>query len=145
MTSDQLVNLAIELGPALLGIVGLVVSAMLAVLGWLGQLVWKAHTRRFSNLTKCVTELTKALEAHEKLTTDGLKTAEMTVQGLRAELHLAAQKWDHIRVGLMGCEASIKSQENRIVEHIRELARIDSKLDAVFKFMDAPRRASDKT
>ena len=145
MSQQDLIQLVIELGPALLGIVGSVVAALLAVLGWLGQLVWKSHTRRMSQLTKCVGELSEALEKHERHTLDGLKTSESTVQGLRAELHLSAQKWDHIRVGLMGCEANIKSQENKITEHIRELAKIDSKLEAVFRFVDAPRRASDKT
>jgi hypothetical protein len=143
MTSDQVLQILQEFGPAFLSITASVLTGFLAVLGWLGQLVWKSHTRRMSQLTKCVGELSEALEKHERHTSDGLKVSESTVQGLRAELHLAAQKWDHIRAGLLSCETNIKSQENKITEHIRELAKIDSKLEAVFRFMDAPRRASD--
>jgi chromosome segregation ATPase len=143
MSQPDLIQLAIELGPALLGIVGVVVGAIVTLIGWLGRLVWASHTKRMSQLTSCVTALTKALEAHQNETANQMKTAEMSIQGLRAELHLSAQKWDHIRVGLMTCEATIKSQENKITEHIRELVKIGSQLEAVFRFMDAPRRASD--
>ena len=145
----SLLDIAKDYGPAALAIVGTVLGFLLSGIAFFARLAWKHHTQRMNNLVKVTADLAKAMREHENATDKRFTEQEQIVQGLRAEMHLAQQKWDHIRVSLLGCEANMKSQQNTITEHIRELAKIDSKLEAVFRFVDrhvvdVPKRATDK-
>lgn len=141
---DSLLQIAKDYGPAALSLVGTGLGAAFGVVGFVVRYAWKQHTARITNLVKVTADLAKSIRDHEKTTEERFKLHEHTIQALRAEMHMAQQKWDHIRVSLLGCEANIKSQQNTITEHIRELAKVDSKFDAIFRFIDAPQRRTDK-
>lgn len=40
-------------------------------------------------------------------------------------------------------DATIKMQQDLLLDHIKSLVKLDSKLDAVFRFIDAPQRNTD--
>lgn len=139
----NLVEFAKDYGPAFLSVIGTVLGLLVSGVSVVVRYAWKQHTVRMTSLLEATKELAERIQIHEENTKNRTQTTEKIVQGLRAELHMVQQKFEHIRVSLMGCEANVKSQQNTITEHIRELAKIDSKLEAVFRFVDAPRRSSD--
>jgi chromosome segregation ATPase len=139
----NLVEFAKDYGPAFLSIIGTLLGLLVSGVSVVVRYAWKQHTARMTTLLEATKELAERINVHEENTKSRTQTTEKIVQGLRAEIHMVQQKFEHIRVSLMGCEANVKSQQNTITEHIRELAKIDSKLEAVFRFVDAPRRSSD--
>ena len=54
-----------------------------------------------------------------------------------------SDKIEDLQKAVIATEATSKLQNQIILEHIRSLTKIDSKLDAVFRHIDAPRRSTD--
>lgn len=132
-----------EYGPAILAFFAAILSAIFSILGFIARYLWKVHNKRLTGIEESLARVQKSMALAEKNLNERTNAFEMSVQGLRAEMHLSSQKFDTIRVSLMGCEANINAQQKTITEHIRELAKIDSKLEAVFRFIEAKARATD--
>jgi hypothetical protein len=48
-----------------------------------------------------------------------------------------------VKAGLLKAEGALDNHRATLYEHIQQLVRMDSKFEAVFRFLDAPRRATD--
>lgn len=131
-----------EYGPVL-SIVGSVMTVVFAIIGFLVKQMWAHHSQKMESLILATQELATNLKEHENSTLTKTYEFESILQGFRAELHLTSTKFENIRGGFLSCEANINAQQKTITEHIRELAKIDSKLDAVFRFIDAKARMTD--
>lgn len=53
-------------------------------------------------------------------------------------------KIEALQKSVVASEATTKIQQEMIVEHIKSITKVDTKLDAIFRYMDAPRRNSDR-
>ena len=95
------------------------------------------------NIKKVLAELSEKINFVRKEDAHGQQKLELAIQGFRAELHLTAQKVDVVKEALLKLEGGLSLQQKTIQDHIEKIARIDSKLDAVFRFIDAKPRATD--
>src|SRR3990172_12351132 len=125
----------IDYGPAILGVATTLLTAVVSAIGWLLKSMFEDQKQRLIAVGTNIENITKDLRTYQEHNHDEHDNMRETMQGLRAELHMAQQKFDHIRVSLLGCETNLKSQQNTIIDHVRELAKVDSKLDAVFRFI----------
>lgn len=142
MTPEVLTFLK-EYGPAMASVVGTVLAALVGMIIWLGKVSWAQHEEKVDKALKLLEEM-PGRHAHIEASAGAEhKKIWESMQGLRAELHLSSKGNEHIKAGLLNLEGVVKVQQETIHQHIVMLAKLDSKLDAVFRFMDAPRRASD--
>lgn len=130
-------------GPILLAAIGAILTSVCGLMAATARFVWKAHTSRMELIAKALQDLAEAIAGQdEKMKTEHKKIWE-TVQSLRAELVLANRNTEYVSSGLLKMEGALENHRTTIYHHIEKLGKIDSKLDAVFRFLDAPRRATD--
>lgn len=143
MTSDQAIEIAKEFGPLVLSAVG----ALLALLGSLAATIarsaWRSHRSQMSLMADALKKLAEAIADAEKENKGEHDKVRSTLQNLRAELQLSATKSEYLKAGMLSLEGALKSQVSRLDGYIEKLGQVHSKLDALFKFIDAPRRATD--
>lgn len=143
MTTTQAIDLMRELGPALLAIVGVLLSSLLAVVGFMARQIWAAHKGQIKAVAKLIAELGEELKTHSKnAQNENLRLWE-AVQALRAEVQLAKQANEHLKSVFMSVEGAIQMQHKTITEYTAQMVRTDGKLEAVFRILDAKARASD--
>lgn len=143
LTPEQLIQSVVAVGPALLGVVGVLLTGVFALLGWLGGRLWNAHIAKMDELVQSNQALKSYVEQHEKETERRFNLNERTIHHLQADLRLSGERMDNIRMSLVACETSIKGQTAEIKDYTKQIVIIDSKLTAVFREIDARRRATD--
>lgn len=114
--------------PAIGGLIALTASG----LGFLIRSLWNAHKKETEVIAKGL-----------ELLAEQMSITEQSITSLRAELFLSTQKMDGIKGGLLGLEGEIKAQRATIQTHIEKIVRVETKLEAVFRFIDAPNRVTD--
>ncbi len=55
-----------------------------------------------------------------------------------------SDKIEALQRSVITSEATTKVHQEMIVEHIKSITKVDTKLDAIFRYMDAPQRKSDR-
>ncbi len=140
LTPDQLVRLAETFGPIVLSAVGFLLTMTCGGLAAVARWAWGAHQRRMAAMADALTTLARAV--------DGAKSEHTriweAIQGLRAELQLANRNTDMVKTGLLKVEGAIENQRATIQDYVRVTEKVSGKLEAVFRFVDSPRRATDK-
>lgn len=144
MTIDpQIIALTQALGPPLLAIVGTVLAVILSIMGGLARAAWKAHQGRMDAMATALRTLAEGVSKESAENHGDHKKVWEAVQGLRAELEMNRRSSENIRTGLVEVTGTVKGQQGIIVELIEKLSAVSGKLEAVFRFVDAPRRATD--
>lgn len=54
-----------------------------------------------------------------------------------------AHKLDNLKDAVIKNETITKMQQDMIADHIKSINKVDTKLDAIFRYIDAPTRKSD--
>lgn len=132
-----------DFGPAMLSGIGAVLAALFSLALWIARAAWRLHTARLEALAEAVKTLAKGMETVDASGKEGDRKLWESVQGVRAELGLGQRSFDHLKTGILKLEGAVESQQRTISLHIASLARMDSKLEALFRFIDAAPRASD--
>lgn len=135
--------MAVDLGPTMLAIVGAVFTSVMTGLAGVARIAWKLHTRRMSVMAETLKQLAEAVGAYEKSNHEEHRKVWDSMQGLRAELQLSTQRADHIKAGLHKLEGALGMQVTRVDTYVERMGRVDSKLDRLFAYIDAPKRATD--
>lgn len=144
MTVDpQLMELIETFGPIFLAAVGSVLSVVFGAFMWIGAYVWRQHKRRMELMARSLGDLAKGIKAADDANRDEHGKVWSAIQGLRAELQLANRNTEGVKAGLLKAEGALDNHRATLYEHIQQLVRMDSKFEAVFRFLDAPRRATD--
>lgn len=144
MTIDeQTLDLLKTFGPYLLSAVGFVLTTFLAAFAGLVRHAWKVHLRRTKTIADALEKLAFAVSEAKDLTESEHRKIWDAVQGVRADLQLAAQNAEHLKSGLLKAEGRIDSQCERIDRFLAATTVLSSKIDAIFKVLDAPKRATD--
>lgn len=137
MTIDLLTFLH-EYGSAVVSGIGAVLAALISLLAWGLRTAWRLHTQRLDAMNRHIDHLALVMHKEQKRLWDGL-------QGVRSEVALEHRSLEYLKNGILKLEGAVEGQSKTIVSHIQSLARIDSKLEALFRFVDAPHRSSDHT
>lgn len=161
MTSDQLLQIAVAVGPVLLGIAGLVVSSLLAGIGWGLRFMWATHKRQMGQTAAALTKLAQAVDADRKAHAEEIAAIQAAlvaaqkehgreVAGLRetltratVEAALTNRSVQDATSQTLKLAGVVESQQKDLKENNSQLGLVRGQLDAVFRFMDAPKRASD--
>lgn len=144
MTIDPQTMQLLELfGPVVLAAIGAVLSVVFGGLAALARAAWRVHLRRMEAMASALADLAKAVKTHEDYATAEHKKLWDGVQGLRAELQLANRNTDNIKTGLLKLEGALDNQRATIQDYIKATEKISGKMEAIFRFVDAPRRATD--
>lgn len=130
-------------GPIVLAAVGTILTATLGFIAAVAKWAWRQHQRRMLAMAGALEELAKAVKAGQTEAHGEFQRVWNAVQGLRAELQLANKSNETLKAGLFKVEGALESHCATLYQHIERLGRLDSKLEAVFRFIDAPRRATD--
>ena len=143
ITPQQLVDLAVAYGPIVLSAVGTLLLGCLSGLAAIARWAWKAHQRRMLNMAEAMSRLAEAVETSQKKVETEHKDIWAAIQGLRAELQLANRNTDTMKTGLLKAEGAMEQQRLTIKDYIRATDNLSGKMEAVFRFIDAPPRATD--
>lgn len=130
-------------GPYVLSAAGFVLAGIFTAIAAVAKYAWKSHQRRMEMMATALTELAKGIKSTGDMAQDEHKKIWDAIQGLRAELQLSTQRTEHVKAGLLKVEGSMVTQCDRIDRFIAAMTVVNSKLDAVFKVFDAPKRATD--
>lgn len=133
MTRQEAVELLVALGPVILSGIGAILSTVLTVGAALARLAWKAHEVRMAKLSGAILELAG----------DEKKLWEV-VNTMRTEMAVHNRALEHVRTGLVKAEGAMEAHQRSMLVHGEKLGRVESKLEAVFRFIDAPARATDR-
>jgi len=143
MSAGDLLNFLKEYGPTILSAVGSILTAVFSVGLWMLQYGWKKHKRQMSLLSKSIDTLSETfskLQDHTRVEHGAIKESLMVY---RAEMHLLKQSIEPIKGGMLGLEGAINHQSQRVDRYIERMGAMEGKFDAVFRFIDAAKRATD--
>lgn len=165
LTPEQILEILKSAAPAALSVIGTVVAALLAVIGWAMRSAWGHYKKQnalqaaeyrlqMGKMAKALHELAAAVAADRK--THGAEDARLreSIVGLRAELAIATNamrnevagvgmRVDNAIKGLAGVEAICRLQQDKLEKVSEGLSLANGKLVAVFRFIDARKRATD--
>lgn len=133
MTRQEAVELLVAFGPTLLSGIGVILSGVLTAAAAAARIAWKAHEARMSKLSSAILELAG----------DEKKLWEV-VSNMRTELAVHNRALEHVKTGLLKTEGAMDAHQRAMLVHGEKLGRVESKLEAVFRFIDAPVRATDR-
>lgn len=156
MTQEQLFEISKELAPAALSIIGTIIAALLAAIGWGLRRAWVIHTRRIKSMAMIIDSLTKAINdnkySHEhedrnlRDSLSGIRSEmAMSTHAMRNEAAMLSSRLDQSIKGIAGAEAVVRLQQDKLDKLSEALAHVNGKLVAVFRFIDAPRRGSGES
>lgn len=139
----DILQIAKDYGPAALSVVGSGVLAAFGAVLTAARWVWKKHTRRMSQMAEALKSLAVSIEKASTDHHDESANLWKAIHGLRADLQVTIQRIDPVSKDLSEVQGSIKTLNQTIMNYAERMAAVSGKLDAVFRFMDAPKRASD--
>lgn len=143
--TDTFLKQLVDWGPIIASVVGSILTFLASIFAFVARWAWTKHCERMSLMEGAIARLTTEIaSATDKQREEHVKIWDMAQQ-LRAEVHMAKNSTDHLKAGLLSVEGVIKHQQGNINEHIGVLAKLDAKLEAVFRFVDANKRATDVT
>jgi hypothetical protein len=143
VSTDHLIELAVTFGPIILAAVGTLLTAVFGVLAAIARWAWKAHQKRMLNMADAVQKLAKAIDQGlDGMVAEHTKI-QQSVQGLRAELQMANRNTDTMKNGLLKVEGAMETQRKTIQDYVQATDRLSGKMEAIFRFIDAPQRATD--
>jgi len=132
-----------EWAPVAASIIGAIWSVIFGLFGFLARWAWRKHMERLGVMTDATRELAeKVLSLDENVELEQRRIWE-NIQALRAELEIHRRSSDTLKESLLRIEGSNENVRSILYNHIEKLGKVDSKLDAVFRFIDAPVRRTD--
>lgn len=150
MDKPQWLQLAIDLGPAVAAVVGGILAFLWSVFMLAARWAWKRHQEKMQEHTDALTAVAKAHESLKGALSAALEInhaeherVRKHIDALRAEIHLGKTESQALKGGLLNLEGAIKQQQNVINSYVEKMGEINGKFSAIFKFIDAPRRATD--
>lgn len=143
MLEIDLTQLAKDYGPAALSLVGSLALAAFGVASGVVRWAWKRHNERMAKMAGAIQAISKSLDTTAKNNHDEHAAMWKSVHGLRADLQTTIQRIDPVSKELLEVQGSIKTLNQTIMNYAERMATVSGKLDAVFRFMDAPKRSSD--
>jgi hypothetical protein len=143
MNQDQVLEIARTYGPSFLAICGAILSFILAAMSALVSLAWKAHNRRMAGMARAIDLLAESLDKYEKNGQKDMSKVWEATLGLRTDLQLSIYRSDAIKSSLLKVEGALGVQVTRVDTYVERMGRVDSKLDRIFAYIDAPKRASE--
>lgn len=143
MNQEQFLNTVTELAPMILSVIGAMLGLIVSSFAALLRYGWKLHNKRMAMMTSALEQLAKAVGKYEETNHKDHSKLWDAILGLRAELQLSTQKSDHIKAGLHQLEGALGMQVSRVDTYVERMGRVDAKLDRIFSFIDAPKRATD--
>lgn len=143
MLELDLAQLAKDYGPAALSLVGSLALAAFGVASGVARWAWGRHNERMAMMAEAIQAISKSLEGTSKSNHDEHATMWKSVHGLRSDLQATIQRIDPVSKDLSEVQGSIKTLNQTIMNYAERMATVSGKLDAVFRFIDAPKRSSD--
>jgi hypothetical protein len=142
-TPDQLVEIAKAVGPILLSIVGAVVMALLSAIGWGLRVMWRTHKRQMAQASQALKALADGAETDRKEREAQILSLKEGLMGVRAEVALTSRGTQDALARVLEMGGMIRLQQEALEKNNGLLERVNGKLEAMFRFIDAPRRATD--
>lgn len=144
MTIDpQLLALIEAFGPPLLAIVGTVLTCVISTIGILARLAWRAHQARMSTMADALKKLAEGVIQDTTANHADHKKVWDAIQSLRAEFEMARRGTESARSNVIELSGTVKGHQSLIIELVEKLSKISGQLEAIFRFVDAPKRATD--
>lgn len=129
--------------PIAAAFVGGTASLIFSVMTFIARGAWKTHQSRMKAMADALSTFAKNVKAAEEAVEKEHRKIWESLQGMRAELQFSQKSSEDLRSGLLRLEGALENHRTTVYQHVERLGRIDSKLEAIFRFMDAPRRSSD--
>lgn len=144
MTIDpQIFALLEALGPPLLAVVGTVLTCVISVVGLLARLAWRAHQLRMQSMAEALKKLAEGVVKDTQENHADHRKVWEAIQALRAESEMARRGTESARSNVIELAGTVKGHQGLIVELVEKLSKISGQLEAIFRFVDAPKRATD--
>lgn len=141
--SPDVLQFVKDYGPAFLGIVGSIIASLLGALGFLLRIAWRRHAKAMVAQAKSIEHLAEALQGNKESSRAEHGKIWEALQAFRAESHLTKNGLDYLKSGLLASEGAMKHQTSRIDAYIERMGQLDAKIEAVFRWLDANKRATD--
>lgn len=94
-------------------------------------------------MAEALTDLAKGLKEYRDEAEKEHGKLWNTLQGLRAELQLSNNNWNHTKDGLLKVEGALDAQVRRVDTYIEKMGVVSAMFEKVFKYIDAKERATD--
>ena len=124
-------------------VLGVVFTTLIGTVAYFYKRTEAKRDQEVSSLRANIKEIaTNSAQAHKELfkSLAGVKDAVMQFRG---ELRLTHNQLDITTNGMTKMEGKIEMLAASVAQNTNELIRANSKLEAVFRVVDAPRRRSD--
>ena len=117
---------------------------MLSLIGWGLRYMWKTHKRQMEKTAQALKVLAEAVDANEGIY--GLQVAAIkeSVMALRAEAAITSKTTQDALGRVLELGGVVRMQQAELKEANGLLQEVSGKMTAIFRFIDAPRRATDK-
>jgi chromosome segregation ATPase len=140
MTDQEIVALIKEWAPTVLSAVA---TMFFGVLNAMAVYMWRQYKTKNKQLVDAVKKMAEDLQSYrEGSAADHQKIADQ-VKAQRAEMHLMKKDIEPVKAGLLQIEGVLKHQGQRLDDYVKTLGTVEGTLKAIFKFIDAPKRATD--
>jgi len=143
MSNEILLTIAKDYGPIFLSVVGTILLAVLSGIGWMVGYIWKNEKKNIKTIADGFKSLAESFTVLEKQNISEHGKLWDIIQQQRAELGIHIRSNDHLKSTIMNLEGIVKSQQETLFKHVEKITRVDSKLEAIFRHLDAPKRATD--
>jgi len=139
----QLVTLIEAVGPSILAAFGFLLATASTIIGFLLKRAWEANDARLSQISKTLKALADGILEESKANHTDHRRVWEAVQGLRVELEISRRGMEVVKSSIGETNGAVKTQQTEISRLVEKLAVVSTELKAVFRFIDAPRRATD--
>lgn len=170
--SEEILQFLREYGPVAASIVGTVLSTLIGLILWLGVRTWGIYEEKLKQTASLVDRLAEALakqkdivdsaisrhrelveervasvkiliEENHKLSSEEHKENWEYVQQLRTELVIHVRSMETTTRSVNSLDGVVRSQQSTLIELVRETTKLNGKIEAIFRVIDAPHRGTD--
>lgn len=117
-------------------VVGAVLSGIATVSVTAIRWAWKTLETRNQQVSDDLEEFIKTSRNDSKKVVSAIHT-------LKAESALIQKQIEFVREATLRLEAGQKQTQDSLYQQVKDVSKMDSKLEALFRFVDAPKRTTD--
>jgi hypothetical protein len=143
MDKQDLIKAMVDMAPTALTIVGAAATSILGLLTFIVKSLWKSHNIRLERLSLSVDRLGQYIKEQEAAIRKENRAIWDSIQELKKDKAVSEKNTENLASHILKLNFTTEEQQKTIQTHIERLIKVDTKLDAVFRFIDTPVRATD--
>lgn len=137
------IDLVRDLAPTLISAVGAILSGLVGIGVFLLKTAWKTNDQRLATISQTLRALSEGIVKESDANHTDHRKLWDSIQGVRVDLEILRRQSEALKTSLMEVSGTTKSQQSTITDLIERLAIVSTELKAVFRYVDASKRATD--